>query len=305
MRLLIISMKKKILFPSTNRVHVARQKLLLSELQKEFDIQIWKYDFDGDIPKFIDYFSTELMSHYDLVLIRGDRYEMLPLAMLSAYENIKIAHIEGGDLSGAIDNKVRHAITQLSDIHFATNKESFARLIQMNTDPDWTFNFGSLDVEYARSVQIDSSKKDQYVLMCHHPMTGEDNPSIIEKIIKEEFQGDVIVIKSNFDSGSMYGQEEYPPEDYIKLLANARCLVGNSSSFLKEASIFGTPVVNIGSRQKARLKSANVTDCEFDSLKIRLSIRYQLRKFYEPSEIYFKPDTSKRIAQKIKQYLSR
>lgn len=296
---------KKILFPSTNRVHIARQKLLLDELLKDFDVQVWKYDFDGDIPKLMDYFSTELISRYDLVLIRGDRYEMLPLAMLSAYRGIKIAHIEGGDLSGAIDDKVRHAITQLSDIHFATNKESFARLIQFGTDPDWTFNFGSLDVEYAKSFQIDSSKKDQHVLMCHHPLSGEDNPSIIEKIIKEEFQGDVIVIKSNSDSGSVYGQEEYPAEEYINLIANARCLVGNSSSFLKETSIFGTPVVNIGSRQKARLKSANVTDCDFDPLKIRLSIRYQLRKFYEPSEIYFKPDTSKRIAQKIKQFLER
>ena len=296
----------RILFPITNRVHLARQKLLLEELKKDFQVDIIEYSpryklILNNIADIANYFRKVIgRNQYDLILIRGDRYEMLPIAMLCAYKGIPMAHLEGGDLSGAIDNKVRYGITALSDIHFATNKESFRRLISMGTDPDWTFNFGSLDVEYAKTVPIDERKN--YVIMCHHPLLNE-NPAIIEKIIKEEFGGKIIIIKSNKDSGTSYGTEEYKPEEYIRLLAEARCLVGNSSSFLKEASIFGTPALIIGERQKNRLFPANVKQVSFDEQQIKDGFRFQMNARYEPDYIYYQEGTSKKIAEKIKEFL--
>lgn len=223
--------------------------------------------------------------------------------MLSAYRNIPIAHIEGGDLSGAIDNKVRKAITSLSDIHFATNKESYARLIAMGTDPDLTFNFGSLDVEYAKSLKL-NKWDEEFVLMCHHPMPNED-PAVIEKVIREEFKGRVFVIKTNSDNGNSYGNDEFTPEEYLSLIANAKCLVGNSSSFLKEASIFGTPVVNIGDRQKNRLISENVVNVPYNEEMIRNTLRIQLYSDKKPSNIYYKKDTSKNIVKEIDNFLNK
>lgn len=223
--------------------------------------------------------------------------------MIVAYKGIKIAHIEGGDLSGAIDNKVRKALTSLSDIHFATNKESYSRLIAMGTDPDLTFNFGSLDVEYAKSLELDKWDE-EFVLMCHHPMVNED-PALIEKIIREEFKGRVFVIKTNSDNGNSYGNDEFTPEEYLSLIANAKCLIGNSSSFLKEASIFGTPVVNIGSRQENRLTPKNVMNASYNEETIRNIFRIQLYSDKKPSDAYYKPETSINIVKEIDKFLNK
>jgi len=298
---------KRILFPSTNRVHIARQKLLLNKLNECSELDIVEYNTKysyilNNVADISNYFRKILgRNEYDLVLIRGDRYEMLPIAMLAAYKGIRIAHIEGGDLSGVIDNKVRYSITALSDIHFATNKESYARLIKMGTDPELTFDFGSLDVEYAKSIKL-RGIKEEFVVLCHHPLPGED-PKIIERIIKDNYKGNIIIIKTNSDSGYSYGKEEYTPEDYIELIANAKCLVGNSSSFLKEASVFGTPVVNIGERQKNRLVPKNVISIPFDEVKIRDVLKIQLKSERIPSNIYYKKNTSKNIVKELLKYL--
>lgn len=264
-----------------------------------------KYNYIlNNVADISNYFRKILgRNEYDLVIVRGDRYEVLPIAMLASYKNIPIAHIEGGDLSGAIDNKVRKAITSLSDIHFATNKESYTRLISMGTDPDLTFNFGSLDVEYAKSLKLDKWDED-FILMCHHPMPGED-PKMIHDSIIEEFQGKILVIKTNSDNGKPYGTEEFTPEEYLGLIANARCLVGNSSSFLKEASIFGTPVINIGKRQQNRLSSHNVLTVPCEKEKIKNAIRIQLQSEKIPSNIYYKKDTSKNIVKEIIKFLKK
>ncbi len=280
---------------------------MLEELKKHFEVDIVEYipthrDILNKVAETANYFRKVFNKYYDLVLIRGDRFEVLPIAMLAKYKGMKIAHLEGGDLSGAIDNKVRYALTALSDIHFCTNKESFRRLISMGTDPDLTFNFGSLDVEYAKTIMPKVEARMPYVVMCHHAMDGED-PATIEKAIRDEFDGKVIVIKSNSDSGNPYGKEEFSNEEYIKLIAQAKCLVGNSSSFLKEASIFGTPVVNVGNRQVNRLKPDNVKDVPFDDRQIRDMIKFQLHTNYFPSDIYYQEGTSKKITEKIKKFL--
>src|SRR3990167_3027983 len=142
---------KRILFPYTNRTH-ARNQLLLNLLKEDFDVHITTYG-EKDMPManvavdITNKFKKALEIKPDLVLIRGDRFELLPVAMLCAYSGFKMAQIEAGDLSGVIDNKVRYAISHLSDYHFNTNEASEARLSMMGF-PN-VYNCGSLDVEYA------------------------------------------------------------------------------------------------------------------------------------------------------------
>jgi len=282
----------KIVFPCTNRVHLARQKLLIYELSKDFEVIVSTGEH------FEDHLKAEKP---DLVLIRGDRMELLPLATQAFYDDVPIAHIEGGDLSGVKDNRVRHAITQLADIHFATNKESYARLIRMGTDPEMTFDYGSLDVEYAKSIgpTILNGKRiySSSALVCFHPFPEENG-----YVIKDEFfrGSQLIYIRSNSDYGLQNHGEEYNPENYIRKLADARLLVGNSSSFLKEASIFGTPVVNVGTRQQNRLIPRNVMSVPHNQDAVKMAIDYQLKHGrYRPDMVYYKPDTSKNISKKL------
>lgn len=297
----------KVGFLASNRVHLARQQILLRELRKYFEVCIFEYksEYNDIVNTTIDitckFRDWVIEAKPDLMIFRGDRFEVLGPAIITTYFGIRIAHIEGGDKSGAIDNRVRNAITALSDIHFATNKESYSRLIAMGTDPDWTFNYGSLDVEYAKSIKTFTFG--EYIVICQHPMPGED-PAVIEKIVKDEFKGKVYTIKSNSDNGTPYGNDQYTAENYIKLIGEAKCLVGNSSSFLKEASIFGTPVVNIGERQRNRLRSENVKDVPFDSYQILHTLRMQLNAKYKPSTVYYQESTSLKIVNKIKEFLS-
>lgn len=309
-------MKKKILFPATSRVHEARQSLLLEELKKHFDVKVSKYTPLGkDMAEKADdtssFFLNELRTFEpDLLLIRGDRYEVLPIAMLGAYMGIPIAHIEGGDLSSVIDGKVRHSISHLADYHFPTNQDAHERLIRMGIPMDRIFNYGSLDVEFALSVKPERMREHPYILVAYHPIPGE-NPENLDKALapfslgRYEKQRYLIVrISSNSDYGKKYGAREYSPEEYINLLSHASCAVGNSSSLFKEASVFGTPVVNIGSRQAGRLRTKNIIDVPCESEKIRRGIEYQLgNNTYQADGTYYQPYIAQRIAQKLKEIL--
>ena len=156
-------------------------QLLIQELSKSFTLDIWEpKERKGDMTSNAILYAIEfnnflLGKNYDAIILRGDRYEMLGLGMVSAYKGFKIIHIEGGDLSGdVIDSKVRHAITHLSDFHFATNKESHQRLVAMGVPPDKVFNFGSLDVEYASKVKPKKLRSKLYILVAYHPLENED-----------------------------------------------------------------------------------------------------------------------------------
>lgn len=296
-----------ILFPQTSRVHGARQELLLKELSNLASVRIADMSvFGGDMPSRSWAYAKEFDAYIrkgktDLVIIRGDRYEMLPLAMICSYHNIPIAHIEGGDLSGVIDNKVRKAITALADLHFATNEESKNRLLSMGTDPEKTFNFGSLDCEYALSVIPKRTIQEPYILVLYHVIEGENPQELTEALIGIDRR--IIGIKGNLDYGGTLYQEEYAPEEFVNLMRFADCIIGNSSAGIKEASVLGTPVVNIGSRQKGRLKPENVLDCECKTEAVRSAIESQISHGrYEPSNIYYQPQTSKKIAQEIIKY---
>lgn len=301
-------MKKKILFPATNRVHKARQGLLLEELSKSFEVVVPEYQpFGKDMAEkaedFTGFFLNEVKKEKpDLLLARGDRFEILPAVMIAAYSNIPTAHIEGGDLSAVIDGKIRHAISQLANYHFPTHQEAHQRLLGMGVPIDRVWNFGSLDTEFALSVKTKTIKRKPYILVAYHPIPGED-PKEVELALKH-FNYDIVRIASNSDYGKKYGSEEYSPEEYVSLVRFSACCVGNSSSFFKEASVFGTPVVNVGNRQMGRLRTRNIldVDCEIESIK--RGVKYQIECGRKVDTTYYQPDTSKKITKKLEELLA-
>lgn len=302
-------MKKKLCLPLTARPHRARMQILIKELEKHFELDIWEpKERNGDMSvnsilyaiEFNNYLSGK---NFDGIIIRGDRYEMLGLSMVAVYKGFKIIHIEGGDLSGdVIDSKVRHSITHLSDFHFATNKEAHQRLIAMGISPERVWNFGSLDTEYADSVKLKKIKDQPFILVAYHPIFNEDETELDKAL--ENFKDNVIIkIGSNKDTGRTYGEEQFSPEDYINLMRGAKVLVGNSSSLIKEASILKKGVVLIGNRQSRRFMPHNVVQvpCKVDN--IIKAILYQMQNKYDKDLTYYKPNTSKEICQQLKKIL--
>ncbi len=277
----------------------------------------------------------------DIVVIKGDRYEILAAAIAASYLNIPVAHIEGGDVSGTIDESVRHAVTKLSHIHFPTNKKSLERLIRMGENPDYVFDFGSPEMEFAmkNNSKIDEEfinkigvgdtidLTSKFILVMQHPVTTDsDNREKIDLTLQavHDLGIPAIWFWPNVDAGTdeiskgIRAFREHvkpkkirfikfiPAEQFIGLLKASACLVGNSSAGIKECSYLGTPVVNIGTRQNSRLRAENVLDVNHNKEEIKQAILKQLeRGQYEPSEIYYKPDTAKNIVNtllKVKLY---
>ena len=366
---------RSICFPITSRIHYARQKRLLEKLRshpkinlqlivggsvlldkygERFFPAIQKDGFRVDEVLFnvvdggsniamaktagltaLEFSNSlhKLNSH--VVLIRGDRFEQLAIAMVAAYLNKTIAHIEGGDVSGTIDESVRHAITKLAHLHFVTNEDSRRRVIQMGENPRSVFNVGSPEVEFASLVdpkndgrivnkagtgpQIDVQKP--FLMVLQHPVTtASNNRRNTETLLQaiDALNMPVAWFWPNSDAGTneiakairIYREQgkiknnkirfvtDLLPEDFIGLLRKASILIGNSSSGIKEASYFGTPVVNIGTRQQGRLRGPNVMDVGFQRLAIIQSIKKQLEHGrYPPSHIYYKFDTSEIIVK--------
>jgi len=301
-------MKKSIVFPCTARPHLARQQLLLKELKKHFDVDVWepRSEDRGSMSVSAIMYAVEFNNYlqgkeHSAVLIRGDRYEMLGLAMVACYRGIPITHLEGGDESGVVDNKVRHAISSISDYHFCTNQSALVRLVNKGISPNRVWNYGSLDVEYALTVPNKRIRKDKYILVAYHPIEGEDEKEVTKAL--KDFGYEIVNIASNKDYGRTYGQENYNPEDYINLLRYASVCVGNSSSLLKEASVLKVGVVNIGERQQNRLKPKNVIDTPCEAKRIANAIKFQLKNKHEPDYVYYQKDTSKLITKKLKELL--
>ena len=266
----------------------------------------------------------------DVVVICGDRFEQLAIAMAAAYLNITIAHIEGGDVTGSIDESVRHAITKLAHLHFVTNEDAHRRVLAMGEDPAYVFNTGSLDVELAAHVRTtitneqvnalgvghDVDIEQPFLMVVQHPVTTEaSNREHLETTLKvvSSFELPTIWFWPNPDAGTgemadslRHMREEHPEltshmrfitnvpaNDFVALLAHAACLVGNSSAGIKECSFLGTPVVNIGARQQGRLSAEHVSHVGYDAAEIAAGIASQLAHGrYEPSPIYFKANTS-------------
>ncbi len=269
----------------------------------------------------------------DMVVVRGDRYEVLSAAMAAAYLNIPVAHIEGGDVSGTIDESVRHAVTKLSHIHLTSNEESRQRVLRMGEDPRYVFEVGAPELEYvARNRFRVSNKlvnylgvgdvvdiKKPFLIVMQHPVTSEigKNRRYVEETLHavRELNIPTIWFWPNVDAGTdeiskairvfreahqarhMRFIKYLPPEEFIGLLKASACLVGNSSTGIKECSYLGTPVVNIGTRQSGRMRAGNVVDVGYNRKKIAEAIKKQINVGRYPRSLaYYKPGTGKNIA---------
>ena len=270
----------------------------------------------------------------DIVVVRGDRFEVLSATIAATYLNITVAHIEGGDLSGTLDESVRHAITKFAHIHFVTNEPARKRVVRMGEKKSYVFYFGSPDIEVVDNLGKRSQNlgiflrhgsgasidiKQPFLMVMYHPVASE-----VESLTKQTEMLLGVVDKlglptvwfwPNFDVGAeeishvlrsfddtnqghrIHFMRYLSPQDFIPLLSKASCLVGNSSAGIKECSYLGTPVVNIGSRQSNRLRTKNVIDVSHKAEAIKKAIATQLKKGkYEPSRFYFMKNTSKNIA---------
>jgi UDP-hydrolysing UDP-N-acetyl-D-glucosamine 2-epimerase len=269
----------------------------------------------------------------DVVIICGDRFEQLAIAMTAAYLDLTIAHIEGGDVTGSIDESVRHAITKLAHIHFVTNDDARRRVLAMGEDPRYVFNTGSLDVELAARVDVTMTSDrvnaygvghaidlgQPFVMVVQHPVTTErDNRGHLEATLRAvaALGMPAIWFWPNPDAGTgemaemlRHMREQHaeltrlirfitnvPAEEFVALLRQAACLVGNSSAGIKECSYLGTPVVNIGARQQGRLAGDHVVHVGYDTDEIRAAIVRQMAAGRAaPSTLYYRPDTSRQI----------
>jgi len=205
------------------------------------------------------------------VLVHGDRYEVLAVAIAAAYQNILLAHTEGGEDTGTIDDKVRYAITALADIHFAVTEKACERLSSLATK---VYRVGSTSLDQFKDMDL-SYDGEPYILVLQHPdtMCPEPLTPIIEAV--KQIPMHKIWVNPNVDAGNkemlkkiheladdkdndVEFVKNLSPQDYYRLLANARCCVGNSSSFIKEGAFLGTPVVLVGGRQQNREIGKNV-----------------------------------------------
>ena len=271
----------------------------------------------------------------DAVLTVADRFETLATAVAASYMNLPLAHTQGGEITGSIDESVRHAVTKLAHIHFPATKKSTENLIRMGEDPatvHWT-GCPAMDVvaETDRSlpedlfhrykgVGPDLDPKKPYLVVLQHPVTTEYGSGFaqIQETIRaiSAVRMQTVWLWPNVDAGSddvskglrMFREAVRPdfvhffrnfsPEDYVRLIANCACQVGNSSSALREGSFLGVPAVNIGTRQGGRECGDNVIHVGYEAARIEQAIRQQLRHGHYPaSSIFGDGHAGKRIAE--------
>ena len=272
----------------------------------------------------------------DLVLLIGDRYEALAAAVAAAYMNICIVHIQGGEVSGSIDESARHAITKLAHFHFPSTNRAAEYLQRMGERADSILGVGCPSSDIARQLnmeldpqvvngtgsgaQIDLAKP--FLLVMFHPTTtsygGEQ--SQIEEVLSalEQLKLPTVMLWPNIDAGAdrisksirvfrdrvspdwLRTITNLPPEDYLRVLAKASAAVGNSSSFVRDAGYFGTPVVLVGDRQEGRETDVHVIPVEPETSEIARVVRYQMdHGRYAPSTLYGGGHVAKQIAEQL------
>ena len=279
-------------------------------------------------------FASELQRlKPDVVLLIGDRYEALAAALAAAYMNVCIAHIQGGEVSGSIDESARHAITKFAHFHFPSTQRSAEYLVRMGENPATILAVGCPSSDIARTLDrsltadvvntggsgspIDVSQP--FLLVLFHPTTteygGERQQMEVLLNALDGLQTQTILLWPNIDAGAdhiskvirVFRDQAQPtwlrtltnlsPERYLKVLTHAACAVGNSSSFVRDASFLGTPVVLIGNRQEGREIDEHVMPVPPETAAVVAAIRAQLlHGHYPPSCLYGDGYVAERIA---------
>ncbi len=260
----------------------------------------------------------------DIVVTVADRFETMATAVAASYMNIPIAHTQGGEVTGSIDESVRHAVTKLSHIHFAATKKAAKNIIKMGEDPSSVYCTGcpSIDViadldlslppdifHRYKGVGPDLDASRPYLVVLQHPVTTEYGDGIIQinETLKavEKIGKQAAWLWPNVDAGSddiakglrKYREKKNPDfihfyrnfsvEDYARLINNCACIVGNSSSALREGAFLGVPAVNIGTRQARREHGENVIHVNYNSDEIEDAIRRQIKNGrYKKSSLF-------------------
>jgi UDP-hydrolysing UDP-N-acetyl-D-glucosamine 2-epimerase len=275
----------------------------------------------------------------DLVVTVADRFETMATAVAAAYMNLPLVHVQGGEITGSIDEKVRHAVTKLADIHLVASEKAAERVIRMGEQRDKVFVTGCPSIDVAKQA-IASPRLDfdifaryggvgarldlsnGYIVVLQHPVTTEfaEARRHVEETLHAVAESGIPALWfwPNVDAGSddtsrgirafrethvldnVHFFKNLPPEDFLRLLYNSRGIVGNSSVAIRECAWLGVPAVNIGTRQQGRDRGGNVIDVDYDRRAIMAALRRQFGAGRLPSDpLYGVGDAGQRIADVI------
>jgi GDP/UDP-N,N'-diacetylbacillosamine 2-epimerase (hydrolysing) len=275
----------------------------------------------------------------DVVVTIADRHETLATAVAASYMNIPVAHVQGGEVTGSIDEKVRHAVTKLADLHFVSTQKAADRVIRMGEDPASVFVTGCPSIDLAAKIIPDPRMNFDpfqryggvgqpldlstgYLVVMQHPVTTE------YKLARKHVFETLYAVRDsampalwfwpNVDAGSdgtsggirTFREKEHPENihffknmestDFLRLLYSSKCLIGNSSAGIRECSFLGVPAVNIGSRQAGRDRGRNVLDVEYDRRQIAKAIEHHRSNGRCPQDaLYGDGGAGKRIAERL------
>ena len=258
-------------------------------------------DMDSIFGKTIQGFSDYIREHSpDMVVVHGDRVEAMAAAIVAMLNGCRIAHIEGGEISGTVDESIRHAITKISNLHFVSNEDAARRLIQLGEEPNSIYEIGSPEVDVMASNNLPNIKEvkrhygiefEEFAVCIFHPVTTEQAniaqqvEELADAITKSAFN--FLIVLPNNDSGSAMILKQYEKLDelpnirilpsmrfeyYLVALREARFIIGNSSSGVREAPFFGVPTINLGTRQNGRSNASTILNVDFDSTRILSAI---------------------------------
>lgn len=265
----------------------------------------------------------------DIVVIVGDRFDIYSVAISAALMNITLAHIQGGEVTGTIDESIRHSITKLAHIHFPSTQQSAERIIKMGERPDRVFNVGCPTFDEIANLNFHTRKEmcekyklnpnEPFIILAHHPVTTEFSKTMKHEteLLKAVYSLNLqtIMLYPNLDAGSkdmvkiirnfelkhtgekIQKYKHIDFEDYIQLLKYCDCIIGNSSSGIRESCYFGTPAVNIGTRQSNRERGHNVIDVDYNCEIIRNTIKESIEHGkYKIEKIYGDGNAGKKIS---------
>lgn len=273
----------------------------------------------------------------DIVVTVADRFETIATAIAAAYMNVAVAHTQGGEVSGSIDESVRHAVTKFAHLHFPATALSAQRVIAMGEDPASVYNVGCPSIDLAARTDIGfpttvlrglshfgvgaGIDPDQpYLLVVQHPVTTEYGKSFdqINQTLDAvaEIGMQTLVFWPNVDAGSEHvakgirlfrekGRDHgfhffrnLPAEVFFRLMAHCACMVGNSSAALREGAFLGTPAVTLGTRQQGRERGQNVIQADHDAAEIADAVRDQVRHGrYDRSDLFGDGQAGSKIAE--------
>lgn len=327
---------RKIVFLTGTRADFGKLKSLMNRLRDDDDFELHvfvtgmhmlsKYGYTCEevekanfrnIHKFINQNASDSMDHIlsktiaglsdyvkeikpDLIIVHGDRVEALAGAAVGALNNVLVGHIEGGEVSGTVDELIRHAVSKLSHIHFVANEEAKARLVQLGEVSNTVHVIGSPDVDVMNSNALPSIEEvknyygfdfTEYSVLMFHPVTTEQDDlqrqisTVVDQVIKSGLNYVVIYPNNDLGTDIILGEYRklaglrtmriYPSmrfEYFLTLLKNARFLIGNSSAGVREAPHFGVPAINLGTRQHNRVQCNSVLNVEIKADQILRAI---------------------------------